>query len=179
MSQLRTNSIVPVGGIPAGASGGGIIQCVQTVKTDTFSSNSTTNFVDITGMSVSITPRSASNKVIIVYNVCTSIVNGGYVCHLRLVRGTTDIAQGTSSGNIISGTTSAYSSSSAGEYPMYVQSMTFIDSPSTTSSTTYKLQARGWNFSSGFFYINNSAAESNTVNFTRTISTIIAYEVSG
>jgi len=41
MSQVRTNSIVPAGGIPGGASGGGIIQCVSTTKTDIFSSTTT------------------------------------------------------------------------------------------------------------------------------------------
>jgi hypothetical protein len=179
MSQLRTNSIVPAGGIPAGASGGGIIQVVQTEKTDTFSSSSQTTFVDITGMSVIITPRSTSNKILIHYNLCTSIVSGGYGCHIRLVRGSTDIAQGAGSGSIVTSTTSAYSGSSNADYPMYVQNMTFIDSPSTTSATTYKLQARGWNSVAGTFYINRSAAETNAANFARTISTITAYEVSG
>ena len=32
MSQLKVNSIVPVGGLPSGATGGGIIQTVQTIK---------------------------------------------------------------------------------------------------------------------------------------------------
>ena len=35
MSQLKVNSIVPVGGLPAGATGGGIIQTVTLTKTDT------------------------------------------------------------------------------------------------------------------------------------------------
>ena len=65
MSQLRTNSIVPVGGIPAGASGGGIIQVVQTVKTDDASTTSN-SYTDITGLSVTITPRSTSNKILII-----------------------------------------------------------------------------------------------------------------
>ena len=61
MSQLKVNSIVPVGGLPSGANGG-IIQCVQTVKTDTTSQSLTgsSNFFDISGMSVSITPSSNS-----------------------------------------------------------------------------------------------------------------------
>ena len=41
MSQLKVNSIVPVGGLPSGASGGGIIQVVQAVKTNTASTTST------------------------------------------------------------------------------------------------------------------------------------------
>jgi len=161
------------------ASTGTVLQVVQTVKTDVFSSNSTSTFVDITGMSVSITPSSASNQILVTYSLCTSIVNGGYSFHVRLLRGSTDIAQGTSSGSIISSTTSAYSSSSSGEYPMYVQNMTFLDSPATTSSTTYKLQGRGWNQTAGLFYVNRSAAEVNNANFARTVSTITVMEIAG
>lgn len=161
------------------AGSGGVLQVVQTVKTDTFSSSSQSTFVDITGMSVSITPSSASSQILVTYSLCTSIVGGGYTFHVRLLRGSTDIAQGTPSGSIISGTTSAYSSSSAGEYPMYVQNMTFLDSPATTSSTTYKLQGRGWNTTAGTFYVNRSAAEVNNVNFTRTVSTITVMEIAG
>ncbi|BCV08527.1 MAG: hypothetical protein CM15mL8_070 [Caudoviricetes sp.] len=55
MSQLKVNSIVPVGGLPSGASGG-IIQVVQTVKTDTMSTSGTGgSYQDITGLSVTIT----------------------------------------------------------------------------------------------------------------------------
>jgi len=179
MSQVRTNSLVPVGGIPAGASGGGIIQVVQTVKTDTFSNNNTTTFADITGLSASITPRSSSNKILIHYNVASSMVNGGYGFHIRLVRGSTNIALGDASGSVIQGTTSSYSASGAANYPVYYQVCNFLDSPATTSATTYKLQSRGWNFSVGTYYVNQSASEENTVNYTRIISTITLYEVSG
>jgi hypothetical protein len=61
MSQLRTNSIVPVGGIPAGASGGGIIQVVQTQYTSSFDTSSST-FVDVTNFTATITPRSTVTK---------------------------------------------------------------------------------------------------------------------
>lgn len=172
-SALSTGTI-PKARMYAGA----VLQVVQTVKTDTFSSNSASTFVDITGMSVSITPSSASNNILVMYSLCTSLIAGGYAFHVRLLRGSTDIAQGTPSGSIISSTTSAYSSSSAGEYPMYVQNMTFLDSPATTSSTTYKLQGRGWNSPAGTFYVNRSAAESNAANFARTVSTITVMEIA-
>ena len=63
MSQLKVNSIVPVGGLPSGANGG-IIQTIQTVKTDTFSTNNS-GFTDVTGLSATITPSSNSNKVLV------------------------------------------------------------------------------------------------------------------
>ena len=63
MSQLKVNSIVPVGGLPSGANGG-IIQVVSATKTDT-ASFSSTSFQSISGLSVTITPSSNSNKILI------------------------------------------------------------------------------------------------------------------
>jgi hypothetical protein len=157
---------------------GAVLQVVQTVKTDTFSSAST-SFTDITGMSVTITPTSSTSRIMIMYNMNTSIVTGGYRFDTRLVRNGSVIAVGDLSGNRLQATTLAYSSSSAGEYPVYVQSMTFLDSPATTNSLTYKLQGVGWVTSSGTFYVNLSAAEGNTSNFSRSISTITALEIAG
>ena len=62
-SELRVDKIVPVDGVTSGG-GGGIVQVQQTVKTDVFSSNSS-SFHDITGMSVSITPKFNTSKVLI------------------------------------------------------------------------------------------------------------------
>ena len=67
MSELRTNRIVPRDGLPSGSSGG-IIQVKQTVKTDTFSKNSS-SWADITGMSVSITPTRADSKVFVMVDI--------------------------------------------------------------------------------------------------------------
>ena len=50
MSQLRTNSIVPLDGLPVGASGGGIVQTAQVTTTGTDSTTSTT-YTDVSGMS--------------------------------------------------------------------------------------------------------------------------------
>ena len=69
MSELRTNRIVPRDGLVSGASvGGGVIQVVQSIKTDTFSTTSQ-SFVDITGLSAIITPTRSDSKIIIHYSV--------------------------------------------------------------------------------------------------------------
>ena len=61
MSQLKVNSIVPVGGLTSGANGG-IIQVVQTAKTDTASTTSN-SLSDL--MTATITPSSNSNKILL------------------------------------------------------------------------------------------------------------------
>ena len=58
-------------GLPAGA----VLQVVQAVKTDTFSSNPSSAWIDITGLSVSITPSFSSSKIL----VQISIVGGGLI----------------------------------------------------------------------------------------------------
>ena len=73
MSQLKVNSIVPVGGLPSG-SNGGIIQVKQTIKKDVFTTSQYvgSGYTDLTGLSVAITPSSNSNKILVV----TQIYNG-------------------------------------------------------------------------------------------------------
>ena len=70
-SKLRVNQIEPIDGIPTGG-GGGIIQVVSAAKTDAWSqTTSGTTVYDVTGLSVNITPTSASSKVFIM-----AMVNG-------------------------------------------------------------------------------------------------------
>ena len=69
MSELRTNRIIPRDGLPSG-SAGGIIQVKSTTKTDTFTKPRNTTFVDITGLSVSITPTRSDSKILVMYDLC-------------------------------------------------------------------------------------------------------------
>ena len=74
------------------ANGGKILQVQSTVKTDSFSSNSS-SFVDITGLSVSITPSSTSSKILVFSNFSVSgdTWNSGRGIAFNLVRGSTNI----------------------------------------------------------------------------------------
>ena len=158
---------------------GSVVQIVQGTFTDTFTSNEQTNFVDI-GLSVAITPSSASSKVLIGYRVCTGIISGGYGCALILVRGSTDIALGDADGDRTRVSSFAQSANSSAEgYKVHYQTVDFLDSPSTTSATTYKLTARGWNASAGNFYINRSATDGDSASYTRPVSIITAMEIVG
>jgi len=139
-SQLRVDKIVPVDGVPTGG-GGGIIQVKQTVKTDTFSTLSET-FTDVTGLSVSITPKFSTSKIMVSYSGCGGS-NQNRVGHIRLARviggtTTTDIFIGDQSGASQAQASSTFVQTNS----YYVSSFTgtFIDSPSTTSAVTYKLQ---------------------------------------
>jgi len=113
----------------------GVVQVVSTFKDDTFLTTSNT-FVDVTGMSVSITPTSASNKILVIAALAFGGA-GGTQRGLRLVRDTTAIALGASAG----GRTDAWYGH--GDTPaggLDSVTVVYLDSPATTSATTYKIQ---------------------------------------
>ena len=174
MSQLKVNSIVPVNGLPSG-SNGGIIQVKQTVKTDTFSASSGST-VDITGLSVSITPSSSSNKVLVTYDTNVSMANGSYHAHVFLVRGSTKIYLGDTDGSRTRSSNFVMSGNDGNGglyyYPVHGE---FLDSPATTSATTYKIQLYGIN---NTMYVNRTQYDSNSSGVNRFVSQITAKEVT-
>jgi hypothetical protein len=97
------------------------------------------SFTEVTGLSVSITPSSASNKVLVMYSAGFGTSNLSY--H-QLRRGGTEIAPvNTDSGY--------YSGWSCGEVNdsnwMGVANIAYLDSPSSTSSLTYSVYCRSRN----------------------------------
>lgn len=111
---------------------GHIIQTVQNVKLDTASTTST-SFVD-TGLSQAITPSSSSSKILCMYSVYVS-QNAGAVNSINLVRGSTNIFQPSGTA-----TEEATTINFVNAADMQQHVCQFLDSPNTTSSTTYKVQ---------------------------------------
>ena len=98
MSTLKVNKIIPTAGVGTDTTtlknGGGIIQIKQTIKTDTFSTSSTSlAFTGITGLSVDITPTSNTSKIYILAMVNVG-TRGDSQAMLRLKEGSTDICVG-------------------------------------------------------------------------------------
>lgn len=153
---------------------GSVIQVVSATKTDTQTFNTTT-YTDITGLSVSITPTSTSSKVFIKVDVTAHAelsVTQGY---LRLMRDSTAIAIGDASGSRVQA--SACITFTDNGYHASSSSFSYLDSPSTTLSTTYKVQTR--DESARAVYINRSQNDNNGVAGGRFISTITAMEIAG
>jgi hypothetical protein len=159
---------------PSVANTGEIVQVLQTVKTDTFSSSST-SFTDITGMSVTITPKSASNKILVQFHLSVGSSSNN-LRNFKIVRNSTDIAIGDSAGSRIRATVSNLSNDSASstQVNLNVVSFTFLDTPNTTSATTYKIQIVQ---SSGIGYINRTHIDTDSSALSRTASTITVMEV--
>jgi hypothetical protein len=159
-----------------GASAGQVIQVVQTIKTDTFSTAGN-SFVDITGLSASITPSSSSNKILIICHIGILSTGTGGSCAVRLLKASTEIGGGTAAGNRLSGIARTAAGANA-DHGNGV-SFQFLDSPATTSSTTYKVQAQGQ--TSFTAYVNRSDADTNVNESygTRTSSTLTLLEIKG
>ena len=110
-------------------------QVVSTFKNDTFGTSSS-SLVDITGFSAAIKPSSTSSKVLIYVCGGVSSGTGGHNVLLSLLRGSTEIGQGTGGGT----SNNFMMTNMAANSDVILFGHHFLDSPSTTSSTTYKMQ---------------------------------------
>jgi hypothetical protein len=153
---------------PAGA----ILQVVSTNKTDTFTSTST-SYTDVTGLSVTITPKFDTSKILVVVHIGCMSINGTGFNNFQIVRGSTAIAVGDTAG---SRTRSSIGTSWGNNFAAAGSAM-FFDSPATTSATTYKIQ--GLATSTQTFYVNRTATDTDSASWPRTSSTITVLEVAG
>ena len=175
---LAANGSVNIPTLTTNSSFGKILQVVSTTKTDTssFTSNSTNTFVDLSGLSVSITPTAASSKILIQFDVSVAVGTG--TVHVRLVRGSTAIAVGDSASNRLQSTVARRSQSSVYALESTPMSMSFLDSPNTTSATTYKLQGTAGSSYNTTYYVNRSSSDTDADYGARVASTITATEIA-
>jgi hypothetical protein len=161
-------------GLPASAlPTGSVLQVVSTNKTNLFSTTSGTA-VDITGMTVNITPSSASNKILVQVTMSYGSDVSPYP-KVTLLRNGSSINIGDASGSC-SRVSIPMNVGIEAASQLFTTSMTYLDSPATTSTLTYKLQV--FTFSSRTFYLNRSAATSDANHLAAT-SSITVIEVKG
>ena len=113
---------------------GKIGQVVSVTHTADQTSTST-SFADVTNLNASITPSATTSKILVLTDIEFYVAGSsqGINGYLKVVRGSTDLIQRRSQ---------SYSQDGTGvEYENQV-SFAYLDSPSTTSSTTYKIQFR-------------------------------------
>lgn len=159
--QVVSYSTAVSGYVPADAAGGGkLLQVVSTTKTDAFSSSSS-SFVDITGLSATITPSSTSSQILVFASVYGSHSD---TMLFQLLRDSTGIGNGASG-------------FAMGRFAATNEGGTFginhLDSPSSTSSLTYKVQGRLGGGST--WYVNRRAADTSLT----LSSSITVMEIAG
>jgi hypothetical protein len=149
-----------------------VLQVVSTTKTDTFSTASTT-FVDVTGLTATITPSSTSSLILV-----TAFISGAYdqtatTGYYRLARGGSAICVGDTAGSRSS--TTANLSQGGG---LHALPTTFLDSPSSTSALSYTIQVRVNPGQAVTMYVNRGVVDTDTAVSQRTASTITVMEIS-
>ena len=159
---LNNNSLSSVTSLPAAIPTGKVLQIVSDTTTDTTTVGSTT-FTDVTNLSVSITPAATSSKILLIASMSGrnyAESNNLRQYQLAFVRGSTIVYQ-----------KYAYDQEAAvganNKVVMPIQDLSFLDSPSSTSALTYKVQMAVSNVSD------------NTFIQARTTSSLIAMEVAG
>jgi hypothetical protein len=160
----------------AAAGGGKILQVVSATKSDTSTITSTT-FADISGLSVSITPTATTSKILVFWN--TNIASAGNASGLliRMMRNSTAIGVGDSAGSRPLASGGFYIGDAGAANNFAAVGGNFLDSPATTSATTYKLQGAGYSGVASV-WINRTSDDRNNAAFDpRLISTITVMEV--
>jgi len=147
---LTADSTTATGLKWAAVSGGKVLQMVST-NTLTTTTINTTTYTDITNMSLSITPTSATSKILVLvtlpfYAERNATMMGGSV---QLLRDATIINRLQNQGYGDGSGSAVYVAAATGVAIMSVFGFSFIDSPATTSATTYKLQGRYWSTGTG------------------------------
>jgi len=161
MSYLKDTDTVEVydGSAWAAVAGGKILQVVQATTTTTTTTTST-SFGDIANLDLTITPSSATSKVLIQVNAAVVIGSSDYL-RLTIFRGGS--ASGTNLAGV--GNDEGFGRFRAISEPNAPYSIFYLDSPATTSATTYNA---AWRVGGGTATLNNAGA----------MSTITVMEVS-
>jgi hypothetical protein len=160
-------------GLTAAGNAGIGSNVVQTVKTDTFQSTSET-FATVTGLTATITPTSATSKILVIANISIST---NFSAHVRLSGGNAGTYIGDASGSTIQ------SASSTGEQVaalalqagQWNHTLVYLDSPGVATATTYGVEIRCG--TAGTTQINRAQAEADNKNWGRNASSITVIEV--
>jgi hypothetical protein len=176
LSNLGTSQLADAN-MPAGS----VLQVVQTFKSDTTSASNAASldtWVDISGISVSITPTSASNKILVLMTLNIGTVPGQSVA-VQILRNSTAIGNGDASSNRLPCFADIRQRD---EYECELYSGQYLDSPATTSALTYKIQWRKpYDYDSGgsSIYLNRSNNDGDSNDRPRCSSSITVMEIAG
>ena len=151
------------------ASGGGkILQVVQATKTDTASVTGS-SFSSV--FTASITPSSASSKVLVMAFLSVGGATSNYP-NIRLTKSSTVLLQGDTAGSRTR-VTAMGNPGVAGA--MNALTINYLDSPSSTSALTYEIELAS--HSTGAVYLNRSGTDTDGATISRAASTLILMEV--
>ena len=163
------------------ATSGSVLQVQSTTLTTIWSASVASGGTsDVTGLSAAITPKSTSSIVLAMVNMHGMVdVSGSYRAYFaaQLKRGATLIGGGTAAGSRVS--INASGGYSSGPDVNANISFSFLDSPATTSATTYQVTAYNPFGGTYTLTVNQFAGDSNSNTTGRLSSTITVMEIAG
>jgi len=153
---------------------GKILQVAVGTKVDTSTFSSAT-YTDLTGLTATITPTSASSTILCMVMIGMVDTSAADFINFKIVRASTDLTTGTAAG---SRTVSAasYGAQGGGGNNGKALSMQAVDSPASTSALTYKVQIQT-GIAAITAYINRSVTDGDAVGYPRAASTMILMEI--
>ena len=170
------------GNLSFAAAGGGKVLNYDDATKSNVQTTLSTSFIDITGLSVTLTPASSASKFLIMYSVFAGASQNVYALHLQLVKvvgGTaSDIHRGDADGN--RGRFTAQHWSEYGDYDQFnstIMAGQVIHAPNTTSAVTFKMQFRS-NDANYYAYINRMEADNDSYNYGTMVSNITVMELA-
>ena len=175
-SELRVDKIIPTDGVPTGG-GGAIVQVVNTIKTDTFSTAAPMSTkATITGLTATITPKFSTSKILVILHLLVGAsidtTIGG-----TIERGSTPIGIHDARGSRSRNTFGCGIPASGGAWRTHSVSRILVDSPGTTNATTYSIKIGGNNVQT--VYINREHRDAdNATDTTVGTSSLILMEIS-
>ena len=165
-----------INSLPAGS----ILQVVSTTKTDAFTATTGTpsSPIDVTGFSLNITPKSTSSKILVRASLNYGGNNNVYGA-FYFKRGSTDLTISTyATGNQSNAAVAVHGDNSNFQHGLQSATFEFLDSPSSTSQLTYKMQMSSHNGSTQF-YLNRPHDTANAGYVHGGTSTLTLMEIAG
>ena len=156
--------------LPAGS----VLQVVQGT-TDTQQSTNSTTFIDITGLSASITPKFTTSKILVRYRVNGSNNSASNMIAFQILRNSTAVGNGAVGVSRVKCHSAVRGQYSDGN-PLWTTAGEYLDSPSSTSAITYKIQ---YKVDGSAGYINQDPSNGDTSNYASPLSEITLMEIAG
>ena len=157
---------------------GHVVQVVQSVKSDTFSTTvGQGNPTAITGLTGSITPKFATSKILVQVNIGQISGNSDTTWAVWLFRDSTKIAYGDASGSRSQSVIAGGVPSTGGTWRGHPAYINYLDSPATTASITYSVRIGG--NSGSIVYVNRDGRFTDAGNDSAvTVSTVVLTEIA-
>lgn len=164
---------IPSANMPVGS----VLQVKHAILTEPMTSTTAATWIDVTGLSISITPKSTSSKFHVLFNLNAMIVSANQRGGVRLIRDSTAIGIATNVGSRIAASVSFSGDANSNIYKVKNMSGSTLDSPSTTSAVTYKVQFQCENTTEVRINRDNNDADGSS--FFRSTSELTVMEIAG